>query len=98
VDYPIDVGGRPLHSWPMFVPVSFELAVLGGALAAFLAVIIGNRLPDVSHPVFNAADFDLATRNRFFLCLRADDPQFDVRRSAAWLELHRPLECVEVRR
>lgn len=98
VDYPIDVGGRPLHSWPMFVPVSFELAVLGGALAAFLAVIIGNRLPDVSHPVFNAADFDLATRNRFFLCLRADDPQFDERRSAAWLELHRPLECVEVRR
>src|SRR5690349_19113017 len=47
IAYPIDVGGRPLHSWPMFVPVAFELAVLGGALAAFIAVLVGNRLPDL---------------------------------------------------
>jgi hypothetical protein len=98
VDYPVNVGGRPLHSWPMFVPVTFELTVLGGALAAFLAVIVGNRLPDLSYPVFDARDFDLATRNRFFLCLRADDPRFDGRQSGAWLDARRPLERVEVLR
>jgi hypothetical protein len=98
IDYPINVGGRPLHSWPMFVPVTFELTVLGGALAAFLAVIVGNRLPDLSNPVFDAPDFELAMRNRFFLCLRADDPRFDVGRSAAWLDERRPLKRTEVRR
>jgi hypothetical protein len=98
VDYPINVGGRPLHSWPMFVPVTFELTVLGGALAAFLAVIVGNRLPDLSSPVFEAPDFDLATRNRFFLCLRADDPRFDALHSAEWLDARKPLKRVEVRR
>lgn len=98
VDYPINVGGRPLHSWPMFVPVSFELAVLGGALAAFGAVIIGNRLPDLSYPVFDAPDFDLAMRNRFFLCLRRDDPKFDREAAAAWLDARQPMKRVEVRR
>ena len=98
VDLPLNIGGRPLNSWPMFVPVTFELAVLGGALAAFFAVFVGNRLPDVSHPVFAAPDFDLAMRNRFFLCLRADDPAFDEERCAAWLDARRPLKRVEVRR
>ncbi len=74
IDYPLDIGGRPLHSWPMFVPVAFELAVLGGALAAVLAMLIGSGLPRLRHPVFDAPDFELATRNRFFLVLRADDP------------------------
>lgn len=97
VDYPLNIGGRPLHSWPMFVPVTFELTVLFGALAAFLAAVVGNRLPDVSHPVFGTPDFDLAMRNRFFLCLRADDPAFDARRSAAWLDDRGPLRRVEVR-
>lgn len=98
VDYPINVGGRPLNSWPMFVPVIFELAVLGGALAAFFAVLFGNRLPDLSYPVFAAPDFDLAMRNRFFLCLRADDPRFDAQQAAAWLDARTPLKRVEVRR
>jgi hypothetical protein len=96
VDYPLNVGGRPLHSWPMFVPVTFELTVLGGALAAFAAVIIGNRLPDLAHPVFEARDFEHAMRDRFFLCLRADDPRFDARRSAAWLDAREPLQRSEV--
>ncbi len=96
VDYPINVGGRPLHSWPMFVPVTFELTVLGGALAAFAAVIVGNRLPDLSYPVFDAPDFELATRNRFFLCLRADDPAFAAEGTAAWLDACGPLRREEV--
>lgn len=97
IAYPIDVGGRPFHSWPMFVPVAFELAVLCGALAAFVAALAGNRLPDLWHPVFEAPDFDLASRNRFFLCLRADDPQFDEHATPAWLDALQPLKRVEVR-
>ncbi|MDZ5457346.1 quinol:electron acceptor oxidoreductase subunit ActD [Azohydromonas lata] len=96
VDYPVNIGGRPLHSWPMFVPVAFELTVLGGALTAFAMVIVGNRLPDLAHPVFSAPDFELATRNRFFLCLRADDPAFDAQRGAAWLDGQGPLRRSEV--
>ena len=97
VNYPINVGGRPLHSWPMFVPVTFELTVLCAALAAFFAVIVGNRLPELYYPLFKAPDFDLAMRNRFFLCLRSDDPAFDEQRSAALLDSLAPLKRSEVR-
>jgi hypothetical protein len=96
IDYPIDVGGRPLHSWPMFVPVTFELAVLGGALAALLAMLAGCGLPRLRHPVFGAADFDLASRNRFFLCLRADDPAFEPDEARRLLDAMQPLRQVEV--
>jgi hypothetical protein len=72
VDYPINVGGRPLHSWPMFIPATFELTILCAALAAVIAMLRGNGLPRLNHPVFDAPDFDLASRNRFFLCLRCD--------------------------
>jgi len=96
IDYPLHIGGRPLDSWPMFVPVVFELAVLGGALAAFGAVILGNHLPDLAHPVFAAPDFELAARNRFFLCLRADDPRFQREGAAAWLDARGPLRRAAV--
>jgi len=96
IDRPLNVGGRPLNSWPMFIPATFELAVLGGALAAVLAFFIGAGLPRLRHPVFGAADFDLATRNRFFLCLPADDPVFDARRAAALLDEMQPLRRMEV--
>lgn len=98
IDYPLNIGGRPLHSWPMFIPVTFELTVLGAALAAFFGVIISNRLPDVSYPLFKAPDFDLAMRNRFFLCLRSDDPHFERERAAALLDSFDPIRCSEVRR
>jgi hypothetical protein len=98
VDYPIDVGGRPLHSWPMFVPVAFELAILGAAVAAVLALLLGSGLPELYHPVFNARDFDLATRNRFFLCLRVDDPAFEAEAASHWLAGLRPLAVCEVPR
>jgi hypothetical protein len=74
IDYPVNIAGRPLHSWPMFVPVTFELAVLGAAFAAVLAMLAGSGLPRLRHPVVAAPDFDLATRNRFFLFLRSDEP------------------------
>ncbi len=97
IDYPINVGGRPLNSWPMFIPVTFELTVLGAVLAAFFAVIIGNQLPDLYYPLFKAPDFDLAMRSRFFLCVRSDDPAFDQQRTAALLDSFDPLKRSEVR-
>jgi hypothetical protein len=96
VSYPEEIGARPLHSWPMFIPVTFEMTILFAALTAFFAVLVGNRLPQLAHPIFDAPDFDLASRNRFFLCLRCDDPAFDESRAAALLDSTRPLRRAEV--
>jgi hypothetical protein len=73
LSYPINVGGRPLHSCPSFIPATFELTILGAAFAAVFGMLAANRLPRLHHPLFGVPDFDLATRNRFFLCLRTQD-------------------------
>lgn len=77
VSYPINVGGRPLHSWPMFIPVTFELTILCAAFAAAIGMLAANGLPRLRHPIFDAPGFDLATRNRHFLCVRPEGPDFD---------------------
>jgi len=76
VSYPINVGGRPLHSWPSFIPATFELTVLVAAIAGVLGMLWLNGLPRLVHPLFNVREFDLASRNRFFLCVLAGDPEF----------------------
>jgi Protein of unknown function (DUF3341) len=81
VDYPINAGGRPLHSWPSFIPATFELAVLGAALAAFFGFLALCRLPRLNHPLFDVPDFHLASKSRFFLCVRATDPAYDAARA-----------------
>ncbi len=96
--YAENIGGRPLHSWPMFVPVTFEMTILSAALTGFVAVLAGNGLPRLAHPIFDAPDFDLASRNRFFLCLRTDDPAFDEARATALLASTAPLRVAEVAR
>jgi hypothetical protein len=96
VDYPVDIAGRPLHSWPMFMPVTFEMAVLGGAFAAVIAMLAGCGLPRLRHPLFAAPEFELATRNRFFLCLRSDDPAFEPEQARRLLQALEPMACVEV--
>jgi hypothetical protein len=96
ISYPINVGGRPLHSWPEFIPVTFETTVLFAALAAVIGMIAGNGLPRLRHPLFDAPHFDLATRNRFFLCLRGDAPRFDEERARGFLESLRPIRVIEV--
>ncbi len=85
LNYPIDSGGRPLNSWPAFVPATFELAVLGAALASFFGMLLLNGLPRLRHPLFEVPEFDLASRDRFFLCIRSDDPQFSEEATRHWL-------------
>jgi Protein of unknown function (DUF3341) len=96
IDYPLNVGGRPLNSWPAFILVTFELAILGAALAAVFGMLLLNGLPRLSHPVFNARDFDLATRDRFFLGIKVNDPLFDREATRRFLESLRPLNVAEV--
>jgi len=77
VDYPLNVGGRPLNSWPAFGVFSFQLAVLFGGLAAVIGLFALTRLPMPHHPLFQNTQFSLASRDRILVCVRAADPQFD---------------------
>ena len=74
-DYAYNVGGRPLHSWPSFIPITFELTVLTAALAGFFGLFFLCRLPRLDHPVYSAPTFRRVTQDRFFIALRTDDPR-----------------------
>ena len=96
LDYPINVGGRPLHRWPAFLVVTFEIAILAAALAAVVGMLALNGLPMPYHPVFNVDRFALASRDRFFLCIRATDPKYDPDATRRFLADLKPRQVWEV--
>jgi len=93
INYPINVGGKPFNSWPAFIPITFECTVLVAAFSAVLGMLFLNKLPQPYHPVFNAPNFAMATRDRFFLVVEANDPKYN---HDAVVELLQSLNATEV--
>lgn len=96
VHYPLNVGGRPMHSWPSFIPVTFELGILCAAFSAVLGMLALNGLPRPHHPVFNIDDFSRASQDSFFLCLQSRDEQFHETTTREFLNGLGPMKVYDV--
>lgn len=94
--YPVNVGGRPLNSWPSFIVITFEMTILFAALTAVFGMLAMNGLPRPHHPVFDIPEFEQASRNRFFLLILAHDPRFEPASAHRFLDDQNPLSLSEV--
>jgi hypothetical protein len=98
VDYPLNIGGRPLNSWPAFIPVTFEMTILVSAITAVLGMLALNGLPTPNHPLFNSQRFEEVNDGSFFLCIESRDPRFDRAETRRFLESLKPVTVEEVTR
>jgi hypothetical protein len=96
IAYPVNVGGRPYHSWPSFIPVTFEMTILFGGISAVLGMLALNGLPMPYHPVFNVPRFAMATKDRFFLIVFSTDPKYSPSGTRQFLESLGPRSISEV--
>ncbi len=95
-DFPINVGGRPLYSWPSFIPITFELTVLFAAGTAFFFSLALCGLPLVHHPMFSLPQFARISNDRFLLCIEARDRKFYPEDTAEFLAQFEPLDVWEI--
>ena len=96
ISYPVNVGGRPYHSWPSFIIVTFELTILFGGISAAVGMLALNGLPLPYHPVFNVPAFSKASDNKFFLVVSSNDPKYDAARTREFLKGLAPRAISEV--
>jgi hypothetical protein len=96
IAFPMNIGGRPFHSWVSFIPPAFETTILFAAFSAGISMILLNGLPQPYHPVFNAKRFHLASQDKFFLAIEASDPKFDANATRQFLAGLKATEVVDV--